>query len=212
VSGKYINKFLARKLNSFGLIEAVIASTVMALILIGAAVLSSSTLRSSIVEENYHEAEHIADALLEKVKSAKDSGLVVFVKNQNEDLESSELLSADCFDTSKRDGTNCKTAAGRYKDALPYYDSPTMEEDANGYILVKNNAKIPFNSSNFPAGFFRWKVTVTRPEFCQGIGPALSPTPISGWKCRRVQVEVKWDQPSGEKSYLIRQYFTDWSR
>jgi len=202
------NKFFMKKLRSFGLIEAVIASTVMALILIGSAVLSSSTLKTSVVEQNYHEAEHIADALLEKVRSAKESGLVVFTKNQDADLGSSELLSVDCFATPKRDGANCKTAGagGTYKEPLPYYNG--MVEDGDGYILVKNNLKIPFNSSNFANGFFRWKMTVTRSTSCQSIGGVS----IDSWKCRLIQAEIRWNQPTGEKSYLIRQYFTDWSR
>jgi len=175
------------KLKSFGIIEAVIASGIVVVVLSGALILSSSALRSATLESSYLEAEHIADSAMEQIMLAKTSGKVSF------STFARDQASIDCFDTLLRNQLGCS--------ALGYYSGADISA---GYVKVKS-ANV---SSAFPDNFFKYKVTI--PDSNNRDCRKFADSDLPKEKCRVVNIDVLWEESSGQKQYHLSQYFSDW--
>lgn len=184
---------LTNKNKAFGVIEAIIASFVVVVAAASTVALSSGTLRASIQDSNYFEAEHIAEELMEEIYSAKASEQLYFIEGDYGD----GVYSIDCFDTAGRSGRNC--LAGQPS----LYDGVLIGTD--GFVSGFPGQSNP----SFSDDFFRWFVNVRTPLDCRASDGAGIPQ----GKCREVDIEVRWGESSGdEDSYILSQYFTDWER
>jgi len=199
------------KLKSFGLIESVIGATIIVLILSAAVALSSTASKSARLSSAYLEAGHIADKLMTGIKEAKASGNVYFDGASR--TGSDNYFSIDCFDAVNKNGTSCR-ALGQYKPGLPY--TPAPEVDGYNAILSQEIKNPAFSDGMYSR--FSWKIAVKRAEQmlslnspkidCGKVGSANIPSE----KCRYVEVDVKWQESTGEKHYKLNQFFTDWER
>jgi len=198
------------KFKSFGIIEAVIASAIVVILISGAVSLSSSSLRSSSLNTAYFESEHIADDLMEQIYSAKSAGKLYF---DSRDIVSTDtLFPIDCFDTSYwRSSCDGVISAGA---ELPY-NTDTIFSGALGseYVDVGKDDISPA----FPDVFYSWKISINKPSEmqppisgCRSVSDSGNAIPEE--KCRFAQIDIKWNESSGEKHYYLTQYFADWER
>ena len=201
-----------KKIKSFGIVEAIIASAIVVIVISATVSLSSSSLRSSSLNTAYFESEHIADGLMEQIYSAKSAGKLYF-DNRTIDTPG-ELFSIDCFDTSNRDLAGCKKSG--FREELPY-NSGTRVKDIGEktYVEIGEDGVSPA----FPDAFYSWNISIKKPSQTQMV-PAISgcrsatgsSDPISEDKCRFAQIDIAWNESSGEKHYYLTQYFADWER
>jgi len=207
-----------KKVKSFGLIEAIIACSILIILLTAAITLSSTLLRGSQLTQSYFEAEHIADDILERVLADKSRGLLSFIGSVDNPVEG-EIFSIDCYDNQKGYGKLSCQSGAKYKGQLPYSDYGLPDPAKDYYISVKHD-KAP----SFPDNYFSLKVSIRRPsemptEIDQGKSRCRSIENSSGQqvdispdKCRYAEIDIKWVEPSGEKKYYQTQYFADWEK
>lgn len=206
------------KFPSFGLLEAIIASMVIVLLLSGAVTLASTSLHSATTNSNFHEAEHIADILAEKVVAAKSAGKITFSGQLSDD----SLIPIACFNAS--DATldnNAKCRKGNditkpFKDELPFpVPHPgTRYDDDNFVKVLKSDDRVPFDDTIFANGYFKWKMVLENGpggaigERC----PSVTGVQIPDSKCRVVRITVKWGEFTSKEQFVLRQYITDWEK
>jgi hypothetical protein len=196
-----------KKLKSFGIIEAVIASAIVVVLISGTVSLSSSSLRSSSLNTAYFESEHIADDLMEQIYSAKSAGKLYF---DSRTAGTNELFSIDCFDTKNFNLITCQKA-GSFREDLPYdSNTATKIKDISGkkYVQVGEDRVSPA----FSEAFYSWNITINEPDTADGCRSVPGSTPISKEKCRFADIDIVWNESSGEKHYYLTQYFADWER
>lgn len=188
-----------KKVKSFGLIEAVAASTIIILIASGALVLSSTSMKTSALDQTYLEAENIAEFVFEKVQEKKSQGEVYFIKPVPTPVNS---FIVKCFDNSfAASNTPCfESAGGLSKTGLGYRQSEI--------ITGSPKSPVPYGGSANPAfmnDFFQYSVEVV--PLSLGASTVFPENKIVS-----INVEVTWDDIGGAKKYYARQYFADWER
>ncbi len=194
---------MAIKLKSFGLIESIIGSVIIVLVLTAAAALASSTSKSARLNSAYFEAQHISDELLSYVIQSEVSGRAYFDEATR---ASSTYYSIDCFSSDKILNPPCRSLATQFSNLILVNPA----RDSQGYIPIGGaSLKNPAFSSNN----FSYKISVKKPEDlnysdCGKVGS----TTIPPLKCRYFELDIKWQEPTGEKHYKINQLFTDWKR
>lgn len=199
---------MLKKIKSFGIIEALVASVVMILVLTGALALSSNLVKSSSVDSSYREVESIAEEIFSSVESARAAGEIEFVASQT----NTQKYPIECFDSSFINSGNpraadCLTTIGDYRNSLPFatlsdnkrYSSDQF--DSGGYFSVTQS-----RSMSIPGGFFKFRSSVVS-DGCLGLDGAVT---IPGERCRKVLLEVKWEDKNGLQTYKSIERFSDW--
>ena len=205
--------FFKRKkiqLASFGIIEAIIASFIIVLMVSGAVALSSASVRTSLLNDSYLQAEHIADSVMEQIVAAKSAGKLYFDSSSRTPAQLLSIFSIDCFATANRSLPGCKLSNGAFRPEVPYVGMVTTDF-SDDYVKVKSKDVSPA----FPDGYFSWKLDIKKPDVATGIGTrfcrSVAGINIPVDKCRFAEIEVKWTESSGIKQYYLTQYFTDWN-
>lgn len=193
------------KLKSFGLIEAVIGSTIIVLVLAAAVGLSSSANKSARLNSSYSQAQNLAEEVLGYVKESEVSGKCYFDDATRPSGDG--YYSIDCFNSANILQSQCRSLLSQFPKPILV----GIVKDSNGYIRV--NAAVLKNPA-FSSYNFGYKVTVKKLDEvssqtdCGKVGNTVIPLN----KCRFVEVDVKWQETSGEKHHKISQLFTDWRR
>lgn len=203
------------KLSSFGIIEAIIASFIVILTVSGAVALSSASLRTSLLNDSYLQAEHIADSVMEQIVVAKSAGKLYFDNSSKTATQLESIFSIDCFNTASIEtllNKGCSLASGGYKPELPYTSTTEFTSGVDKYVKVKSADVSPA----FPDGYFSWKLDIKKPDVTTGIGDPRNCKTTGGIeipkeKCRFAEIDVKWAESSGDKHYYLTQYLTDWN-
>lgn len=189
-----MNKNLSKR--SFGLIEAIAASTIIIIVVSGAVALAAGSMKSSLSDQSYLEAENIAEGIFEKVQEKKSQGKAYFVKSS----DSADFFPVQCFDV-----------AYAVENASSCFDQ-TSQLTKTGLGYKKENVAdnfVSYTGSTNPAfgdNFFSYNVVVSAPSGLET--STVYPTD----KIVNVKVVVKWNDVGGEKKYYARQYFSDWER
>ncbi len=188
-----------KKLKSFGLIEAVAASTIIIVIASGALVLSSTSMKTSAADQVYLEAENIAEFVFEKVQEKKSQGKVYFIKPLPTPANS---FIVKCFDNGfAASNPPCfEGTGGLSKTGLGYRQSDIITASPKYPVPYKGTANPAFMND-----FFKYSVDVVPLSFGTSV---VFPED----KIVSVNVEVTWDDVGGGKKYYARQYFADWER
>jgi hypothetical protein len=189
---------------------------IIVILLSGAVALSASSLRGMTYDANYHEAEHIGEILAEKIVVAKSTGKMNFLKGVGAELDD-PFFSVGCFDSDNiknlldsGSDSNCRGTDGKLKIALPFPTDPTRFEDQNYVSVISSDSQVPFDNSSFENEFFSWKINIQNGP--GGVCPSITGVPIPQNKCRVALISVKWEQPTGTKTYSFKQYFADWEK
>jgi hypothetical protein len=194
-------------MKSFGLIEAIAASTIIIIIVAGALSLSTYSIRSTANDSAYFEAENISESLFEKINEKKSAGLATFFAGEN---SSTSAFPIDCFDYSQAQNPLCAATGLDFTNIKSDYFTP--------YVFTGVNPA-------YAPGFFSWKIVITKPladpnatgysrtyndnfTACK----AVSGVSIPPEKCRMIHVEVKWSDQGRDKNYTASQYITGWER
>lgn len=198
-----------KKLKSFGIIEAMVASIVIILILTGAVALMANLVKGSTTGASYQEAETIAEEVFSQIEVAKAADKIYFLGPV------AGRFPIECFDSSyikniaspERDAC-FSDSASTYDTLLPFYTLGTQESysadqfDAGSFFQV-----MQVRNKAVAEDFFKFKTTVNH-------GGAdcvnLNGVRVSWQRCREVIVEVKWQDKNGEQSYKAAERFTDW--
>lgn len=187
-----------KKTKSFGLIEAVAASTIIIVIASGALVLSSTSMKTSAADQAYLEAENIAESVFEKIQEKKSQGEVYFIKPVPTPLNS---FNVKCFDTSyAASNLPCFEGTGVSKTGLGYRQSDIITASPKYPVPYKGSANPAFMND-----FFKYSVEVVQPSLGAGVEFPEN-------KIVSINIEVVWITVGGEKKYFARQYFADWER
>ena len=201
---------LKRKLRSFGIIEAMVASIVIILVLTGAVALIANLVKASSIDASYQEAETIAEEVFSGIEAARATRELEFVAGPIGDGR----FPIECFSNSYISGTGnplqaeCLTSDGKYKKLLPFYTLSNSDVfnpsqfDSGSYFTITQK-----RSATTPSGFFKFNTSVDG-------GPCLDMTgvDISQERCRKVTVTVKWEDKNGPQTYEAIERFTDWQR
>ncbi|MCX6809934.1 MAG: hypothetical protein NTZ65_04300 [Candidatus Berkelbacteria bacterium] len=196
----------SKKLKSFGITEAIVASIIVILVLTAAVALSSSTSRTASADSAYTQAEHISNNLFETINLIKSSGRVSF----DDKVSSPNIINIRCFDTNtyKTKTTNDCNKADFTLYPLSRFiykglDATTVPDD--NYVPIKSNE---LDDPSFSDGYFAFNVAVK-----------VCPNPISvdtqtvpPAKCRQATIDVKWEEATGVRHFKLVQIFTDWER
>lgn len=196
-----------KRLNSFGIIEALVASLVIILILTGAIALTTNLVKSSTIDESYQEAEGIAEEIFSNIETSRSTGEIYFVTADSEGVK----YPVECFDNDFVNGssslrTSCFDSSNQYRNLLPFRTLSTMTNysadqfDANNFYSVSQ----PRSVSVSP-GYFKFKVQVLS-DGCLGVSGVSVPSE----KCRKVVVEIKWEDKNGQEVYRSVERFSDW--
>lgn len=208
-----------RKIKSFGVLEALIASMIIVVLLSAAVVLATMSVRSSSQNTNFHEAEHLSEDLIEQMFYAKSNNLAYFAAG----TYSAEKFPMECFDTDIVQTEGLCKSSGVYKDGLPYTSQteivPTGEVHG-GFVRVKQK---DVANPGIADNYFYWKIDIYTPGDAHLVDFGFGgPLPIAGkcrdiggvslpaQKCRLSEIEIQWTEATGDKRYFETQYLTDW--
>jgi len=205
------------RIKSFGLVEAMIASFIAITVLSGAVALANSINKSTTIDSSYSQAEKIADNFLENVSFANSTGIVFFDDRGSSMVDqgqSSKVFSINCFDSLS--AAICKTQYDSmiFPDEMGFYwDNRRTQIDNSdtGYyrIVAGEIGNIAFGND-----FFKIKTTVNhfKDSAGQDACPSIASVAITADKCRVIDVEIKWTENTGDRSYKVSRYITDWTR
>lgn len=199
-----------KKLKSFGIVEAMVASLVIILLLTGAVAVSSALIKNSTLDASYQEAESVAEEVFSLVEASRAKGELSFFGN----VAGDGIYPIECFDTdfisNLAKNTEC-LKGGEYQALLPYFtlnkDKRFKPSDFSANMFVVSQERNP----NFPSGFFKLKVEVPDdPSSYSCLGHSSLNVPSE--KCRLVDVTVSWQERGREQNYYISQRFTNWQK
>lgn len=206
------------KIKSFGLIEAVIACTILIILLTAAITLTTTSLRGSELSQSYFQAEHISDDILERIAADKSRGLLSFIKTAD-DPAPDEIFSIDCFDHQKSYGKLSCESSTKFKGQLQYNDYGLPDPSKDYFIPVKHDKAPSFADDYFSFRVFT-RLSSEMPTAIDGgksrcrsiVDPSVRQIEIPADKCRFVEIDIKWQESTGEKRYYQTQYFADWEK
>jgi len=190
-----MNKYFSKK--SFGLIEAIAASTIIIIVVSGAVALAAGSMRSSLLDQSYLEAENIAEGIFEKVQEKKSQGKAYFVKSN----DSADFFPVQCFDVAYavENALSCFDQTSQLtKTGLGY---KKQDASADNFVSYAGPANPAFGDK-----FFSYNIAVSAPSGLE------TSTVYPMDKIVNVKVIIKWNDVGGEKKYYARQYFSDWER
>lgn len=204
------------RVKAFGLIEAMIASFIAITVLSAAVALSSSVNKSTTIDSGYSVAERLADNYLENLGFANSQGKIFFDSRGHyiDGSGANQAYSINCFDT--RFAQLCKSefSVDSYEDFFTtlWNDSLAKFDNIDSYLI---QSELVGNES-FPNDFFKLKVIINNSPYKNASGASVCPS-VSGLdipteKCRVVDIEVKWSENTGDNTYKVSRYFTDWTR
>ncbi len=175
---------------SFGLIEAIAASTIIVLVVSSAVALASSSMRSAALDQSYLEAENIAEEILETIQEKKAQGQIFFVSSGT---VQPTAINIACYDVAKLGKVGCED------DKTGIDTSASLESNYRPYKSMTINPA-------FGEGFFSFKIETQ-------INPNIVSADVADAdKTALVKIDIKWQDLGGEKHYYARQLFTDWER
>ena len=203
------------KIKSFGLVEAMIASFIAVTALSAAVALASSINKSMTLNGSYSEAEKIADNFLENLSFVNSQGRVSFQDTPLVNTSSGDtVFSINCFDSLKfADACATTYGAGQYLNFYAPRPSPsdnlTSKINSASPVYYKVLAKAT-GSDLFGDDFFEINTAVKK--LAGGVCQSATGVTIPVDKCRIVDVQIKWSDNSGDKTYKVSRYITDWTR
>lgn len=198
-----------KKLKSFGIIEAMVASIVIILVLTGAVALMSNLVKGSTTDASYQEAEAMAEEVFSQIEAAKAANKLYFVDPVV------GRFPVECFDNSFLNNPSspnrdrCFASGYDYDKLLSFYTLGKTESYAVGQF-DPNNFFIDLQNRNksIADGFFKLKTSVgfDSSTSCANVGGVVVPNK----RCRVVVVDVRWEDKNGEQTYKASQRFSDW--
>lgn len=200
-----------RKIKSFGIVEAMVASLVIILLLTGAVAVSSALIKNSTLDASYQEAESIAEEVFSLIEASRAKGELSFFGNVSGD----GIYPIECFDSDfiQNGSKNIECLnSGDYQALLPYNTLNSNKRfkpaDFNPTGFVISDERNP----NFPSGFFNLNVQVPDDPASYTCLSSGSDVVVPWQKCRLVDVTVSWQERGHLQKYYISQRFTSWQK
>lgn len=195
-----VQQKLQIKAKSFGIIEAIISSSILIVILSAATFLMFNSRKSVELSTARFQAEQIANDIFQRLSTDKATGLVSFV-----DTSSDEDFPVECYDISQISNSECKIGT-TFKGKIPF---SSVSEGGYGNLLTESLLSIPKArmASNFVDGYFKMDIKIDHGlSACKAIGTLNIPEE----KCVMMKIKIKWNEKGKDRFFANTQYFTDW--